>query len=124
MKNQLGIATMILPQVMLVESCHEYWQAVIEQDSSKIQHLRPLAAGDNWNSLSAFYQENQPAALTNIASMNHLDDPGTFAEVTCILQTRDGKTAQSILNIEMRQTSRGKIGVVAGVAGPELILIN
>ncbi len=102
----------------------EYWQAVIEQDSAKIRHLRPLAAGDNWNSLSACYQENQPAALTKIASMNHLDDPGTFAEVTCLLQTRDGKTAQSILNIEIRQTGRGKIGVVAGVAGPELVFMK
>ncbi len=102
----------------------EYWQAVIDRDVSKIQHIRPLAVGSEWDRLSVSYETNKPVMLMNIPDMNHLNDPGTFAEVTCILTTQEGKTAKSTLNIEIRQTNRGKIGVVAGVVGPELNIVN
>lgn len=101
-----------------------YWQAIIEQDAVRVQHIRPSATGSEWDRLSAIYEQNRPVMLMHISDMNHLNDPGTFAEVTCILTTQEGKTAQSILNIDIRQTDRGKFGVVAGSLGPELVVVN
>lgn len=51
--------------------------------------------------------------------MNHLNDPGTFVEVFCILRMKDGSTHHSLLNVALQDTPAGRIGVVAGSAGPE-----
>jgi hypothetical protein len=101
-----------------------YWQAVIDEDVSAIQNIRPSATGSEWDWLSAIYDKDRPVMLMHIPQVNHLDDPGAFAEVTCILTTKEGKTAKSILNVDIRQTSRGKIGVVAGTLGSELNIVN
>lgn len=107
-----------------VKVVKEYWQAVIEEDRAKIEKIRPLAVGSGWEQAAAAYEKNKPESLVNISGMNHLNDPGTFAEVTCIIKTNEGKTAESVLNVEVRQTTRGKIGVVAGVKGSELSIMN
>jgi hypothetical protein len=51
--------------------------------------------------------------------MNHLEDPGTFVEVFCVLKLKDGATRHSLLNVDLRETAGGRIGVVAGAIGPE-----
>ncbi len=91
----------------------EYWQAVIDNNWERIQKLRPLVSENSLEKL------NEPVELLEISDMNHLDDPGTFAEVTCVIKIKDGTTKKNILNVELRQTTSGRIGVVAGSIGPE-----
>lgn len=98
----------------------EYWQAVMDSNASMLSRLRPLVTEADWDRIFAIYAMNKPVKFTHTI-MNHLNDPGTFVEVTCTLITQDGQTAQSTLNIDVRQTSRGILGVVTGVLGPELI---
>ena len=98
----------------------EYWQAIINKNWELVQKIRPLTAGNNLEQLKLLYQENEPQELSSISGMNHLDDPGTFAEVTCLVKMKSGSTKKSILNVELKQTPRGRIGAVAGSIGAEL----
>jgi len=52
--------------------------------------------------------------------MNHLQDPGTFAEVTTVIKLTDGTTRSSLLNVDLGETAAGQVGVIAGSIGPEL----
>jgi hypothetical protein len=97
----------------------EYWQAVIGRDWSKVKNLRPLAAGQELEQLQVMYEQNEPAELFNITGMNHINDPGTFAEVFYEIRLKSGEIKQGILNVELRLTNRGKIAIVAGSVGPE-----
>jgi len=94
-----------------------YWQAVIAKDWPAAQKLRPLATGDE---LTTLYASNPPVELVAIPAMNHLGDPGTFAEVATVIKLADGTTRNSLLNVDLADTSAGRIGVVAGTVGPEL----
>ena len=96
-----------------------YWQAVIARDWGTAQNLRPLATGPAWDELAALYAANPPAELVAIPRMNHLQDPGTFVEVFCVVRLKDGATRHSLLNVDLRETAGGRIGVVAGTVGPE-----
>lgn len=100
----------------------EYWQAVIDQDTPALYNIRPLMNEGHWQEFLSTHSANPPAKLIDIPSMNHLNDPGTFAEASCIIKMRDGQTAQSVLNIEIIETEMGAIGVVAGTLGPELMI--
>jgi outer membrane lipoprotein-sorting protein len=93
-----------------------YWQAVIAKDWTTAQRLRPLASGDE---LAALYTSNPPMELVSIAGMNHLQDPGTFVEVATVTKLTDGTTRKSLLNVDLSDTTAGRIGVVAGTLGPE-----
>jgi len=98
----------------------EYWSAVIAKDWSRLQKIRPLASGEKLNELTGLYSNDEPVELVEISSMNHISDPGTFAEITCVLRTKSGQTKTSLLNIEIRSEQRGQVGAVAGTIGPEL----
>jgi len=102
----------------------EYWQAVIDNNWQEIKRIRPLADGSDLERLQTLYSENQPAELLNIAGMNHLDDPGTFAEATCVVKMKDGTAKQSVLNIEITRASKGRVGVIAGSIRGELTEID
>jgi len=102
----------------------EYWKAVIDKNWERIKKIRPLTAGNDLEQLRALYSQHQPVELLNIVGMNHLNDPGTFAEVTCRLKMKDGTTRQSVLNVEIRQTPRGRTGVIAGSIMGELTEIE
>jgi hypothetical protein len=102
----------------------EYWQAVIDKNWEHLKQIRPLAVDNGLEQLQALYNEQQPAELSNIEGMNHLNDPGTLAEVTCRLKMKDGTTKQSVLNVEIRQTTRGRIGAIAGSIMGELTEIE
>lgn len=104
------------------KTAQAYWQAVAEKNVQAIQHIRPLAVGGQWEQLSALYEKDRPILPVTVSGMNHLNDPGTFAEVTCSVTTEAGKTLESVLNIDIRETDRGEIAVVTGVVGPELSL--
>jgi hypothetical protein len=93
-----------------------YWQAVIKQDWTAAENLRPLAAGG----LKDIYAGNPPVELVAVPKMNHLSDPGTFAEVFCTVKLKDGSTQQSLLNVDLYTTPQGRFGVIAGSVGPEL----
>jgi hypothetical protein len=97
----------------------EYWSAVIARNWSRLQKIRPLIGG-KLNELTGLYSNDEPEKLIEIAAMNHISDPGTFAEITCVLKTRSGRTKTSILNVEIRSEQRGQAGAVAGTIGPEL----
>jgi hypothetical protein len=97
----------------------EYWQAVIDNNWEIIQKIRPLTSGSSFEQLKELYLKNKPVELLEISGINHLDDPGTFAEVTCVIKMKDGTTKKTILNVELRQATSGRIGVVAGSIGPE-----
>jgi len=98
----------------------EYWQAVINNNWEEIKRIRPPADNISLEKLRSLYNENQPVELLNIAGMNHLDDPGTFAEVTCVVKMKDDTTKQCVLNVDIKQTPRGRIGVIAGSIRGEL----
>lgn len=102
----------------------EYWQAVIERNTPALYKIKPLMTWDHWRRFLATHDENPPVKLIDIPSMNHLNDPGTFAEVTCMIKMQDGKTAKSVLNVEVIQTEHRTIGAVAGTVGPELTIEN
>ena len=97
----------------------EYWQAVIERDWAMVTNLRPLAAGQELEYLQAMYDQNEPAELIGITGLNHINDPGTFAEVFYEIRLKNGEIKQGILNVELRLTNSGKIAVIAGSVGPE-----
>lgn len=101
-----------------------YWQAVIAGDWGAAQNLRPLATGPAWEQLAALYAANPPTELMAIPTMNHLEDPGTFAEVFCIIKLKDGTKRRSLLNVDLKDTAEGRIGVVAGTIGPEFCEAN
>jgi len=101
------------------EAVTQYWQAVINRDWAKVKNLRPLTVGQEWNQLQTLYEKNEPAQLINITGMNHLNDPGTFAEAFYEIRLKNGEIKQGILNVEVRQTSRGRLAVIAGSVGPE-----
>ena len=101
------------------EAVIQYWQAVINRDWTKVKSLRTLSAGQDWDSLLARYNENEPAQLINITGMNHLNDPGTFAEVFYEILLKNGEIKQGILNVEVRQTNKGRLAVIAGSIGSE-----
>jgi len=103
-----------------IKTAREYWQAVIDNNWDLVQKIRPLATGDNLEQLKILYEENKPQELSNISGMNHLNDPGTFAEVTCLVKTKNGATKKSVLNVELKQTPHGRIGVIADSIGDEL----
>ncbi len=102
----------------------EYWKAVIDKNWSLVQKMRPLATGEDFEQLKSLYQQNEPLEFSAVSGMNHLDDPGTFAEITCLVKIKDGATKKSVLNVELRQTPRGRIGVLAGSLGSELTEAN
>lgn len=118
----------LVGEMSTADSCskvvEEYWKTVIDKNWEHIQKIRPLVAGNDLEQLRALYSEHQPVEFLNIADINHLNDPATFAEVTCQLKMKDGTTWQSILNVEIRQTSRGRIGAIAGSIMGELTDIN
>ena len=101
------------------QTAKEYWSAVISKNWSRLQKIRPLASGEKLNELTGIYGNDEPVELVEIATMNHISDPGTFAEVTCVLKTKSGRTKTSILNVEIRSEKRGQVGAVAGTIGPE-----
>jgi hypothetical protein len=101
------------------EAVTQYWQAIINRDWAKVKSLRPLAVGQEWDELLVQYNENEPVQLVNISGMNHLNDPGTFAEVFYELRLKNGEIKQGILNVEVRHTGRGRLAVIAGSVGPE-----
>ena len=98
----------------------KYWQAVIDNNWELVQKMRPLASGTRLDQLKALYHENEPQELSDISGMNHLNDPGTFAEVTCLIEMKGSTTKKSILNVEIRKTPRGRIAVIAGSIRAEL----
>jgi len=106
-------------QLSLEEACKKvvgaYWKAVIAKDWNAVQTLRPLATSSNLADLQVVYAAHEPIEQVSISRMNHLNDPGTFVEVFCVLRMKDGSTHHSLLNVAVR----GKIGVVAGSIGPE-----
>jgi len=97
-----------------------YWDTVIARDWSQVQALRPLATGQALLDLQAAYQNETPVESVSIGTMNHLDDPATFAEVSCVVRLKDGSTREALLNVELYPSADGPIGVVAGCIGPEL----
>jgi len=101
------------------EAVAQYWQAVVNRDWAKVKSLRPLSTGQDLDNLLDQYNENKPAQLINITGMNHLNDPGTFAEVFYEIRIKNGEIKQGILNVEVRQTSKGRLAVIAGSVGPE-----
>ncbi len=96
-----------------------YWKAVIAKDWNAVQTLRSLATGKSLADLQAVYAAYGSIEQASISRMNHLNDPGTFVEVFCILRMKDGSTHHSLLNVALQDTPAGRIGVVAGSAGPE-----
>ena len=96
-----------------------YWKAVIAKDWNAVQTLRPLATGKSLADLQAVYAAYGSIEQASISRMNHLNDPGTFVEVFCILRMKDGSTHYSLLNVALQDTPAGRIGVVAGSVGPE-----
>jgi hypothetical protein len=67
----------------------------------------------------ALYTNNPPVEFVAIPSMNHVEDPGTFTEVTTVIKLKDGTTRNSLLNVDLRDTTAGGIGAIAGTIGPE-----
>jgi hypothetical protein len=106
-----------------IKVAREYWQAVADRNASALSRIRPLVTQAEWDGILAVYDTQKPVTFTQ-TMMNHINDPGTFVEVTCTLATQDGRTAHSTLNIDIRQTDRGTLGVVIGVLGPELSLLD
>jgi hypothetical protein len=108
----------------LEDACKEvvgaYWKAVIDKDWKAVQTLRPLVTDEGLADLQAAYAACESIEKVSISTMNHLNDPGTFVEVFCILQMKDGSTQQSLLNVAVKDTRLGRIGVVAGAIGPEI----
>jgi hypothetical protein len=105
------------------EACRKvvtaYWQAVVADDWNAVQRLRPLAAGAALTDLQATYAGYGPIEQVSISKMNHLNDPGTFAEAFCVVKLKDGSTQHSLLNVALQNTPTGRIGVIAGAIGPE-----
>jgi hypothetical protein len=97
-----------------------YWQAVIAQDWAAARKLRPLASDE----LSTLYTGNPPVELLGIPRMNHVEDPGTLVEVTTVIKLKDGTTHKSLLNVDLRDTAAGRVGVIAGTLGPEFYESN
>jgi outer membrane lipoprotein-sorting protein len=110
-------------QQACIKVAQEYWQAVADRNVPALSRIRPLVTQAEWDGILAIYDTHKPLTFTQTI-MNHLNDPATFVEVTCMLTTQDGQPAQSTLTIDIRQTDRGTLGVVTGVLGPELILRN
>jgi hypothetical protein len=98
----------------------EYWSVVTAKDWSRLQMIRPLASGEKLNELTGLYANDEPVEVIEIAAINHISDPGTFTEVTCVLKTKSGQRKTSLLNVEIRAEQRGQVGAVAGTIGPEL----
>jgi hypothetical protein len=96
-----------------------YWKAVIQQDWDHVRQLRPLADGSALYELKALYQQYQPVALTKVLFTQHLEDPGTFAEVNCLLQLKDGRSVRTVLNVDFARFPQGTVAVVAGSLQPE-----
>ena len=69
--------------------------------------------------LQAAYAALEPIERADVARMNHLGDRGTFVEVLCIITAGSGAVKQSLLNVVVRETTRGRRGVLAGAIGPE-----
>jgi hypothetical protein len=67
----------------------------------------------------ALYTSNPPTELVAIPAMDHLEDPGTFADVTTVIKLKDGTTRNTLLNVDIGDTAAGRIGVIAGTIGPE-----
>lgn len=97
------------------EVAQAYWRAVIAQDWPTARKLRPLASDE----LSTLYAGNPPVELLGIPRMNHLEDPGTLVEVTTVIKLKDGTINKSLLNVDLRDTAAGRVGVLAGTIGPE-----
>ncbi len=91
-----------------------YWQAVVAKDWSTVEKIRPLAKGQSLTDLQDAYSANEPIGKVSVTAMNHLGDPGTFVEVFCSVETKDGRK-QSLLNVAIQ----GSTGVVAGAIGLE-----
>jgi hypothetical protein len=67
----------------------------------------------------ALYASNPPVELVAVPKMNHIGDPGTFAEVFCVVKLKDGSPQHCLLNVDLYTTVGGRAGVVAGTIGPE-----
>jgi len=97
-----------------------YWDVVVAGNWNRVQALRPLATGQALLDLQASYQNETPVELVSIGKMNHLDDPASFAEVSCIVRLKDGSTRQALLNVDLYPSADGPMGVIAGAVGSEL----
>jgi len=97
-----------------------YWRAVIAKDWDSVRKLRPLATGQALSALQAAYATAEPAELVGAPQLNHLGDPGTFIEASCVVKTKAGGERRSLLNVYLADGPNGRIGVVAGVLGAEL----
>jgi len=95
-----------------------YWHAVNAKDWNTVGKIRPLATGQSLTDLQTACSANQPFGRVSVTTMNHLGDPGTFVEVFCTVETKDG-AKQCLLNVAIQETSAGRMGVVAGAIGPE-----
>ena len=99
-----------------------YWKAVIDEDWTRARQLRPAVGGGSEDSLKALYREARPVQLSRILFTEHVSDPGTFAQVHCLLKLDDGRTVQSILNVDVTRFNDGSTtAAVAGAVGPEFI---
>jgi hypothetical protein len=97
-----------------------YWSAVCRQDWDAVRRLRPLADRDALETLKSDYRKREPVALNKILFTEHVSDPGTFAEVGCLVTLADGREVLSVLNVAARPAANGTAAVVAGTLGPEL----
>jgi hypothetical protein len=97
-----------------------YWKAVIDKDWKAVQTLRPLVTDEGLADLQAAYTACESIEKVSISTMNHLNDPGTFVEVFCILHMKDGSLQQSLLDVAVKDTRLGRIALVAGAIGPEI----
>ena len=71
-----------------------YWKAMIAKDWTAVQTLRPLATGKSLADLqNVLHRPTAPSSRSAISRMNHLNDPGTFVEVFCVLRMKDGFNA-------------------------------
>lgn len=110
-------------QLKLKEACMKivtaYWEALSAGDWDAVQKLRPLATGERLADLQAAYADHKPIGQVSVSRMNHLNDPGTFVEVFCVVKVKDGTVKHSLLNVDVRETATGRMGVVAGAIGLE-----
>jgi hypothetical protein len=81
----------------------EDWREEIRKDPQ---------TGKSPTDLQTVYASYGPIEQVSISRMNHLNDPGTFVEVFCVLRMKDSSTHHSLLNVAVKDTRLGRIGVI------------